>query len=306
MACHLCRCLSLNFDVWNSVADFSGDPPSIYALCMSHTHWHHRVSADALVLATVLLRRALRASLKRVLAAHEVPGSLIEFVAFVNGQSKTPVAVFSGSLMVQVALGVVWKTSDVDIFCTAGGAREVFAHLTEFPECDCDTDCETSDEEYDAMMAPSGVEGPGEDLACAAAPSVLPRARCNLLARVREVALLSDTSCKDYDICEAIATCSDARYMLGFFDLVICRTFFDGLALRVVDPHMTFQWRSRVGVQWTPDRSVVVRSCTATPAREVRRLLKYNSRGVSIDGFRMFLDASWCGRSCCGYGWCRH
>lgn len=83
------------------------------------------------VVATWLLREALKSSLQRVLRYHAILEGAVAFgdLKAGPGDGDARGAVLSGSTMVQVALGEVWKDSDVDIFCTAAAARAVRSKL---------------------------------------------------------------------------------------------------------------------------------------------------------------------------------
>eukprot|EP00438_Fugacium_kawagutii_P013561 Skav234765 [mRNA] locus=scaffold2396:49006:52599:- [translate_table: standard] len=84
------------------------------------------------VVATWLLREALKSSLQRVLRYHAIREGAVAFGDLKTGPDPLdalPGAVLSGSTMVQVALGEVWKDSDIDIFCTAAAARAVRSKL---------------------------------------------------------------------------------------------------------------------------------------------------------------------------------
>jgi hypothetical protein len=108
------------------IASFSGNPPGIYSLCLS-TKAFHVPQPQGPLLATKLLREALNSSLHRVLQHLEVPAAAVGFANLISPNG--PGAVVSGSTMVQVVLGEVWKASDIDIFCTAATARAVRSKL---------------------------------------------------------------------------------------------------------------------------------------------------------------------------------
>ena len=58
-----------------------------------------------------------------------------------RGANGKPGAVLSGSTMVQVVLGEVWKDSDIDVFCTAAAAPAVRTQLVQnqnFNGSECD------------------------------------------------------------------------------------------------------------------------------------------------------------------------
>ena len=111
------------------VASFSGNPPGIYSLCLSSKAFQVP-KPHGTPLATTLLREALKSSLHRVLQYHEVPAGAVAF-ADLRCAANGPGAVLSGSTMVQVLLGEVWKGSDIDIFCTAAAARAVRSKLVQ-------------------------------------------------------------------------------------------------------------------------------------------------------------------------------
>jgi len=111
------------------IASFSGNPPGIYSLCLSSKAFQ-MPQPQGLRLATTLLREALKSSLHRILRYHKVPAGAVAF-ADLCCPANGPGAVLSGSMMVQVLLGEVWKDSDIDIFCTAAAAPAVRSKLVQ-------------------------------------------------------------------------------------------------------------------------------------------------------------------------------
>ena len=120
--------LPLPMDCLVNTAAFSGNPPAIYALCLT-TAAFHMEDPDGGVLATRLLREALSASLQRVLQFHAVPASAVAFGPL--RRAGRPGAVLGGSTMVQVVLGETWAGSDIDILCTPAAAPAVRTQLVE-------------------------------------------------------------------------------------------------------------------------------------------------------------------------------
>eukprot|EP00929_Paragymnodinium_shiwhaense_P007954 TRINITY_DN111878_c0_g1_i1.p1 TRINITY_DN111878_c0_g1~~TRINITY_DN111878_c0_g1_i1.p1 ORF type:complete len:436 (-),score=53.32 TRINITY_DN111878_c0_g1_i1:194-1501(-) len=223
------------------VAQFSANPPAIYALCMTSKAFHNRGEPEEEVDATKLLREALTASLRRVLKAQAVPLSAVSF-ASLRETTGLPAAVISGSTLLQVALGEVWPNSDVDIFCTESAADAVHEQLRKHgfrPDDESD-----SDDEYDT--APVGAPPFMSD-------SMLDRVdhwhsceeRSEDSSEESSDASQVGTEAKGgLDVVVAKTGCTDARALLASFDILACAVSYDGKAFHIPHPHLTFRKQS--------------------------------------------------------------
>lgn len=168
--------------------------------------------------------------------------SAISFAAL-RDSDGVPAALISGSTMVQVALGEVWKNSDVDVFCTKEAVESVRTQLGEvgFVPPGEEYEGQFEMEEYEANMnksrAPkmfdSGIESV-EHLEISGEP--------------RTHFTSSGFSASDLkggvDIVIGKAGCTDARQLLESFDILICAVSFDGFRFHIPHPHLTFMRKS--------------------------------------------------------------
>lgn len=127
-------------ELWLAIAAFL-PPPDAYNLCLTSRRFHapsaacageKRAKNDLVggqtgpVLAKLLMRAALLASIRRVLPECTGTGS---FSPETLANFPTDSVVLSGSVMVRACLGESWDCNDVDLYCTVDSAPAVRSML---------------------------------------------------------------------------------------------------------------------------------------------------------------------------------
>ena len=224
------------------IAQFSANPPAIYAFCMTSKFFFKRTAENDEFEATRFLREALLASLRRVFAYHRIPESAISFAAL-RGTNGVPAAVVSGSAMIQVVLGEIWDDSDVDIWCTQAALANVRTQFQAVGFILRRQRNENSEYEH-----PHNMLGPQllPNRIDAVEKWDVPSSSCSEDKSEDDVGRNVDSK-SGLDVIVAEDNCADPREMLDCFDIMLCAIYYDGETFHIPDPHLSFKRQSLLG-----------------------------------------------------------